>query len=65
MVKTRRQHIIDTVDDLVAKFVYYDRKEDSNLPRGAIDEAIVAGEISVEEIVAEFRTKLSQAHAER
>lgn len=65
MSKSRRQCIIDTVDDLVAQFMYYDRKEDEDLPSGAIDEALVAGEISVEEIVTEFRTKLSQAHAER
>lgn len=58
MTKTRRQHILDTVDDLVTNFLYYDRKEDEELPRGAIEAAIQSGEISVIEIVSYFSDKL-------
>jgi len=50
-----RQKILDTVDDLVGSLLYYDRKEDEELPRGAIDEAIAAGEITIDEIVGKFK----------
>jgi hypothetical protein len=53
--KTRREHILMVVEDLVSDFLYYDRKEDEDLPRGAIEEAIQAKEITVNEIVTEFR----------
>ena len=55
---SRREHILDVVDDLVGRFMYYNRKEDEDLPVGAIEEAIEAGEITVEEIVAKFKTVL-------
>jgi len=51
----RRKNIENTVEDLVSNFLYYDRKEDEDLPRGAIEEAVAAGEITVDEIVALFR----------
>lgn len=56
--KTRRELIRDTLDDLVSNFLYYDRKEDEDLPRGAIDEAVVTGEVSLDELVGWFRELL-------
>lgn len=56
----RRQHIINTVTDLVSKFMYYDRKEDEDLPRGAIEEAMQNGEITHEEIVEIFSNELEK-----
>lgn len=35
--KTRRQLIENTIDDLVSNFLYYDRKEDEDLPREEIE----------------------------
>lgn len=58
---SRREVIFATVSDLVSEFVYYGRKEDEMLPRGAIGEAVAAGEISVDEIVAAFRSGLEEA----
>lgn len=55
------QIILDTVSDLVADFTYYDRKEDHELPRGAIEGAIARGEITVDEIVEHFRARLVEA----
>jgi len=52
---TRRQTILDTVSDLAGRFLYYDRKEDEELPVGAIEKAITAGEITEDEIVQHFR----------
>jgi len=52
--------IKDTISDLVADFLYYDRKEDEYLRVGDIDKAIELGELNVEEIVDVFKRKLIQ-----
>ncbi len=52
--KTRKELIADTIADAVGKFVYYDRKEDEDLPRGVIEAAIESGEVTVAWIIAEF-----------
>jgi hypothetical protein len=57
--KSRRSLILDTVTDLVSNFLFYDRKDDEDLPRGSIEEAIEKGEISAAEIVERFRKCLS------
>lgn len=54
MSVSRRDIIIATVSDLVSEFVNNGRREDEELPRGAILEAIVEGEITEEEIVQTF-----------
>ena len=59
--KTRREHIIDCICDVVKDLVYYDRKEDESLPCDSIEDAIDAGEITVEEMVEEFRRNLTDA----
>lgn len=48
------------VVDLVSNLLYYDRKGDEDLPLGAIEAAIEAGEISEREIVAGFREALKR-----
>ena len=50
--------ILGAVTDLVSNFLYYDRKEDEELPREAIQGAILSEQISVEDIVKQFRIKL-------
>lgn len=55
---TKRELILGTVADLVSDFLYYDRKEDEGLPRGAIDAAVEEHVITIDEIVAEFRAEL-------
>jgi hypothetical protein len=54
----RRKIIEATVEDLAANFLCYDREEDEELPRGAIEEAIWAGEITRREIVELFASEL-------
>jgi hypothetical protein len=56
---SRRETIEATVKDLVAELLYYGRKEDEDLPRGAIQEAIGAGEITTAEIVDIFAKELA------
>ncbi len=50
--------ILNVTDDLVSGFLFYDRKEDEELPRGKIEEAVKSGEITVDEIVEQFRASL-------
>jgi len=54
-----KQLILGTVDDLVSNFLYYDRKEDEELPRGAIQEAVESGIITAERIVQQFSNSLN------
>lgn len=55
MNKNKRTDLIkDTVSDLASNLVWYDRKEDEELPRGEIEDAIRLGEITVDEIGAIF-----------
>ena len=58
-MKDIKQTILDTIDDTVAKLVYYDRKEDEELPVGAIDQAVRDGVITVDEMVEKFREVLT------
>lgn len=58
--RSRSERILATVDDMIADFLYYGRKEDEDLPQGEIEAAIEAGEITVENIVERFAEKLSE-----
>jgi len=53
-MKTMREHIMDTISDAVLDFFVYDRKEDDDLPVGAIEKEIEEGRITLEEIIAYF-----------
>ena len=50
--------ILNTVNDLVLDFLYYDRKEDEDLPERSIQKAIEVGDISVKDIVDHFESQL-------
>jgi hypothetical protein len=56
-----KKQILDVnnkVCDLVGRFLYYDRKEDDDLPVGKIDELVKAGHITVQDLVTTFETEL-------
>lgn len=57
-MKTRRQMIIAILSDSLVDLLYYDRKEDIDVPRGSIEEAIEAGEITVNEMIAIWSAEL-------
>jgi hypothetical protein len=61
----RYRLIMQTVEDLASAFLYYDRKEDDRLPVFSIQDAVSAGEVTVDEIVDRLRAKLDQAVARR
>ena len=52
---------LDTLTDLVADYLYYDRKEVEDLPRGSIQILIEEGDLEIEIIVAHFREALIAA----
>lgn len=52
---------MDTVGDLVVALLNDGRKEDEELPRGAIEDAISAGEVTVGEIADRFLDELHKA----
>ena len=55
-----KEQIYNLMQKAVANLMYYDRKEDDDIPRGAIEGAIERGEITVDEIVAKFREELEK-----
>jgi hypothetical protein len=57
----RKVLILLTVADLVVELLDEGRCGDEELGRGDIEEAIEAGEVSVNEIVAAFRKALKEA----
>lgn len=58
MSLSRADMIRDTITDLVSSFVRHDRGLDPDLPPGAIQEAVAAGEITVAEMVGLFADDL-------
>lgn len=55
-----KEKILDTLEDVVMNFLYYDRKSDEDLPMGVIEETIKNGLITVDEIVAKFKAELEK-----
>lgn len=60
----RKKIILWTISDAVSKILYYDRKEDENLPVNAIEESIKSGEVTIDEMVECFRVALIEAGLE-
>ena len=56
-----RHKILNTLDAAMSDFLYYDRKEDNDLPINAIETAIIEGEISIEEMADAFKIALKSA----
>jgi len=53
-----KQTILNAISDLSANFLYYDRKEDEELSMEQLNKAVADGEITIEEMTAEFRKHL-------
>jgi len=58
------ENIENTIEDLVSDFLYYDRKEDEDLPRGAIQKAVKDGLITKEQIIKKFAESLNEGLSE-
>jgi len=55
-----KQHIVNRAKDLACDFMYYDRKEDEELPRGAIEKAVEDGIITYKEIAELFLKEIEE-----
>ena len=58
------ENIENTIEDLVSDFLYYDRKEDEDLPIWAIQKAIKDGLITKEQIIKKFEESLNEGLSE-
>jgi hypothetical protein len=58
--RTRRELILVTVDDLVIDFLDYGRDEDEDLEKGEIEDAVTAGELTVEDIIERFAAAIRE-----
>lgn len=55
-----KDYVNDVISDMIADFLYYDRKEDDVLTRGMIDEMVIVGEITIDDMVEMFREHLTK-----
>lgn len=55
-----KQHILGVIGDLVADFLYYDRKDDEGLELGVIEQAVKSGEITIKEMTQTFKEALEK-----
>ena len=55
-----KQYILDVASDAIGEFMYYSRKDDYDLPRGAIEKAVARGLISYDEIADHMRNLLNK-----
>ena len=53
-----KDQVLTAIQDLVADFLYYDRKEDEDLPMDEIERLVEEGELSIDEMVDEFQRAL-------
>jgi len=51
---------MDAVKDLSSSLLYYDRKEDEELGKGEIEEAVASGEVTIDEMADCFKANLVQ-----
>jgi hypothetical protein len=56
----KEKHILGVIEDLVSNFLYYDRKEDEDLPRGSIERAVKNGVITIEDMTRQFKKCLEE-----
>jgi hypothetical protein len=54
----RRERVLAVVDDAVIGMIFEDRREDDDLSPGDIEEAIAAGEVTVQDMVNAFEAAL-------
>ena len=55
---TRIEMIRGEIENLVATFMHYHRKDCKGLPLGSIQDAVKSGEITVDEMVSIFKSEL-------
>ena len=59
-----RDLILNKVKDLCSDFLYYDRKEDEDLSPEQLRAVVASGEVSVDDMVQQFRECLEASLSE-
>ncbi len=59
-----KEIILGRIEDLCSDFLYYDRKEDEDLSMQQLNDTVKSGEITIDEMVAEFRKHLENTFNE-
>ena len=54
-----KKYVLGYMDTVVQRFLWDDRKDDEELPRGVIEEMVESGELTVDELVEAFRKHLA------
>lgn len=57
--------IIDKISDLCSNFLYYDRKGDCELSMEKLNKAVKSKQITVDEMVSEFRKNLENTFSKQ
>lgn len=57
--------VLNEIECLVADLLYYDRKEDEDLPVGQIESLLASGELTIDEMVNQFRSQLESNLAQK
>jgi len=52
--------VLGEIDTAVANLLWYDRNDDEQLSKGVIDKMVQNGEITIDEMVDEFRGELNK-----
>lgn len=60
-----KQKLYNCVSDIVIDLMYYDRKEDDVLPRGAIEHLLATETVTLEQIVAAFESSVRDGLSEK
>lgn len=60
-----KQQILNTISDLCSDFLYYNRKEDEDLSMEQLNQAVNSGEITIDEMVNEFRKHLEDTFLQK
>jgi len=57
-IEKMKEIILDTISDMVTDLFYYNRKNDDELPIGEIEKLIKNGDITIDEMVNEFKNSI-------
>lgn len=60
-LRTSRDHVLGMMGDVVSNLLYYDRKDDEELPRERIELLVEKGLLTSDQIVEAFRAALVKA----
>ncbi len=57
-MESRKELILNEVSDIIGRLLYYDRKEDEELGLGEIEQSLIEGEVTVNDILEVIREQI-------